>query len=176
MDRALIPHPDHPSPAAASVGVSIARGQGGLQLGFVVTGDLPRIVLPPPARPCRTEGLWRSTCFELFVRGEGEAYLEFNFSPSGQWAAYGFDAYRAGRREWGLAEPPLIRISQDPDAIRLAALVTPDLGPDPRIGLAAVIEDTSGTLSYWALAHPAGAPDFHHPSCFALELPPAPRP
>jgi hypothetical protein len=31
-----------------------------------------------------------------------------------------------------------------------------------RIGLAAVIEDTSGHKSYWALVHPPGKADFHH--------------
>ena len=39
------------------------------------------------------------------------------------------------------------------------------------IGLSAVIEETDGTKSYWALRHPPGPPDFHHPDCFALELP-----
>jgi hypothetical protein len=39
-----------------------------------------------------------------------------------------------------------------------------------RIGLAAVIEDTSGHKSYWALAHPPGKADFHHSDSFALEF------
>ena len=43
-----------------------------------------------------------------------------------------------------------------------------------RIGLAAVIEETSGRKSYWALAHPPGRPDFHHAHGFAYELPMAP--
>jgi len=42
---------------------------------------------------------------------------------------------------------------------------------DFHIGLAAVIEELDGTKSYWALAHPPGAPDFHHADCFALTLP-----
>ena len=40
-----------------------------------------------------------------------------------------------------------------------------------RLGLSAVIEETDGTKSYWALAHPPGKPDFHHKDCFALTLP-----
>jgi hypothetical protein len=39
-----------------------------------------------------------------------------------------------------------------------------------------VIEETNGRLSYWALAHPPGKPDFHHSDCFALELPAVVRP
>ena len=41
--------------------------------------------------------------------------------------------------------------------------------PQPlRLGLAAVIEASDGTRSYWALRHPAGQPDFHHADAFAL--------
>ena len=41
------------------------------------------------------------------------------------------------------------------------------------LNLTAVIEERDGTKSYWALNHPPdGPPDFHHPACFTLELPP----
>ena len=39
-----------------------------------------------------------------------------------------------------------------------------------RLGLSAIIEETSGHRSYWALAHPPGKPDFHHHDCFAVEV------
>jgi hypothetical protein len=39
-----------------------------------------------------------------------------------------------------------------------------------RLGLSAVIEETSGHKSYWALAHPPGRPDFHHSDCFVYEF------
>ena len=42
-----------------------------------------------------------------------------------------------------------------------------------RLGLSAVIEETTGRKSFWALAHPPGKADFHHPDCFAFELPAA---
>ena len=45
-----------------------------------------------------------------------------------------------------------------------------------RLGLSAVIEDTSGRKSYWALAHPPGKPDFHHADCFAHEFSPVVQP
>lgn len=46
------------------------------------------------------------------------------------------------------------------------------LGPNEtwELGLSAVIEETDGTKSYWALRHPPGPTDFHHADCFALEL------
>jgi hypothetical protein len=39
-----------------------------------------------------------------------------------------------------------------------------------RLGLSAIIEEASGRRSYWALAHPPGKPDFHHPDSFALRV------
>jgi hypothetical protein len=41
------------------------------------------------------------------------------------------------------------------------------------LGLAAVIEDLNGALSYWALKHPPGKPDFHHSDNFALQIEPS---
>jgi hypothetical protein len=39
-----------------------------------------------------------------------------------------------------------------------------------RMALAAVVEEEDGRLSYWALQHAPGNPDFHHPDGFTLEL------
>jgi hypothetical protein len=40
-----------------------------------------------------------------------------------------------------------------------------------KLAVTAVVEDDSGTLSYWALKHAPGKPDFHHQDGFVLELP-----
>jgi len=40
------------------------------------------------------------------------------------------------------------------------------------IGISTIIEESDGRKSYWALAHPQGKADFHHPDSFVLELPP----
>ena len=44
--------------------------------------------------------------------------------------------------------------------------------PPLGLGLSTVVEDNHGRLSYWALRHPSGKPDFHHPDTFALEIVP----
>jgi hypothetical protein len=44
------------------------------------------------------------------------------------------------------------------------------------LGLSVLIEDTSGCMSYWALVHPPGKPDFHHVDCFAHEFSPVVQP
>ncbi|MBE0621784.1 MAG: hypothetical protein IH605_14415, partial [Burkholderiales bacterium] len=57
------------------------------------------------------------------------------------------------------------------DAFIPLALLSPEYADaELRLALAAVIEDAAGVLSYWALRHPPGAPDFHHPHAYALEL------
>lgn len=128
--------------------------------------------LPATAKPERADGLWKSTCFELFAKpAGGETYFEFNFSPSSQWAAYAFEGYRSGMRdlEW---HDPGIMTTPEPPHFFLAVEAMPVLQPVPmQIGLSAVIEETDGTKSYWALRHPPGKPDFHHPDCLALKLP-----
>ena len=48
------------------------------------------------------------------------------------------------------------------------------LAPDmfwPAILVATVGNTVGGAISYWALAHPAEKPDFHHPDSFVLTLP-----
>ena len=175
MDLYLEPHPATPPGAVKYVNVQVRREQRGLGLLYIVEGDPTRILLPAPQAPCRAEDLWQTTCFELFVRDAGEAYREFNFSPSGQWSAYAFQDYRAGRESLALNDPPTATILvPEPFGIMLVASVQMEFEPKARLALSAVIEETDGTKSYWALAHPPGdKPDFHDPACFTLELPAA---
>ncbi|MDF7777123.1 DOMON-like domain-containing protein [Sphingomonas sp. AOB5] len=210
----LVSHPDTPPAAVAGVTCSLSwQDAGNWVASFIVATPPERLKLPPAATPARTDGLWQRTCFEIFLRDPGTgAYLEFNFSPSGEWAAYRFTGYREGVQPLDLRDPWIT--STDPDQFdagmraRLTALgidpsvvevmlntpmppEVPKLPETPKqyainahledaglaaprdweMGISAVIEEADGTKSYWALKHPAGKPDFHHPDCFALELP-----
>ncbi|MEA3013214.1 MAG: hypothetical protein QOD42_1759 [Sphingomonadales bacterium] len=171
MDRELIPHPETPASAVRFVSAGVQRLPGGLDLQYVVEGDASLLVIPAPAKPYRTDELWRSTCFELFIREGNQAYCEINLSPSGQWAAYRFQDYRGEAEDLDLDEPPRIWFSREPFGLLLTASITIGLRGNGPVGLSAVIGEKDGTISYWALAHPPGDPDFHHPACFALELP-----
>src|SRR5262249_9653121 len=103
----------------------------------------------------------------------------FNFSPALDWAAYHFDDYRTGMSAATLDQAPGLQVRRSSDALELMATVhlagLAALGEAPvmRLALAAVIEERNGQLAYWALWHPPGSPDFHHPEGFALELRPA---
>ncbi|HYC99348.1 DOMON-like domain-containing protein [Brevundimonas sp.] len=137
-----------------------------------MTDVTPGIEIPRSSDVGRTDGLWRSTCFEVFALLRDGRYAEFNISPSGQWAAYGFSGYREGMAN---LEGPIrvIRADRTGDDFEMDAIVSwKDWPFIDRIGLSAVIEDVDGNLSYWALAHPSDKPDFHHPDSFVLTLPP----
>lgn len=165
-------HPESRCEALRSIAVEAAREGETLRLRYVAAGAIGGLVVPEPAAPERADGLWRHTCFEAFVRAPGcAAYEELNFSPSGRWAAYRFEGYRQGMTLAALA--PAIETVRGEERLSLAATVhIPAPGPW-RLGLSAVIEEKGGRKSWWALAHPPGAPDFHHEDCFALQLAPA---
>lgn len=138
--------------------------------------------MPDLFSPGRANDLWKTTCFELFLQpAESPGYLEFNFSPSTRWSAYAFDGHRQGRRDFPLTVEPIIErepaLEPDEANVIYALNAEVDLSDIPNVphlmGVCAVIEETDGTISYWALAHPPGKPDFHDPACFALVLPAA---
>lgn len=177
----LLPHPDAPAPAGLRLGAGLARRNGGRTFEFlyVLEGSMAGLRIPAGGRVGRSDGLWQHTCLEAFLMPDGaDGYLEFNFSPAGAWAAYRFRGRRTGMQPVAEVADPEIRCASARD--RLEVNVTLDLGlllgetagTPGRAGLAAVIEDTGGRLSYWALRHGAGAPDFHDPASFALPLPP----
>lgn len=175
MRLALKVHPDFPSDAVSGIDVDVERVSDELVLRYRLAGDVARLAIPPPAAPHRTDELWRHTCFEAFLQPEpGDAYIELNFAPSTQWAAYRFTRCREGMAPADIAAPR-IELAATETALELVVrldLASLALPPGPcRVALSAVIEQTDGAKSYWALAHPPGRPDFHHRSSFACALP-----
>ena len=62
------------NPSFVRIEVEALRpGLGRLELRYLVTGAIDRLVLPAPGPPERTDGLWQSTCFEAFVRASADA-------------------------------------------------------------------------------------------------------
>ncbi len=174
----LIAHSEFPPTAIEAIDVELDLSKKSvLTLWYTVFGSLDALVVPREVSERRADELWKTTCFEMFVRNPSSpSYLEFNFSPSTQWAAYRFDGYRSGMRPAELSYPPVISSSRI-GWFELHVTLPLDLlgGTVQLLQLSAVIEEKDGTKSYWALAHPTGKPDFHHPDCFAPELPPAGR-
>lgn len=173
MHHALRLHPDCRCDAVKGIGVEIERvGTAGLVLCYRVTGAIDALRLPPVSQSVRTIALWEHTCFEAFVRpGTGSSYVELNFAPSTQWAAFDFDDTRKGFRDAEIRQPSVsVRVSERQFELHSAVELSAIMDAPWRLALSAVIEEASGRKSYWALAHPPGKPDFHHPDCFVAEL------
>ena len=173
----LIRHPATPFSGANQIGAQVSvLPTEALEIQYSLSGDVNNLRIPADCAPRRVDHLWQQTCFEAFIPApRGTGYFEFNFAPSGEWAMYQFDAYREGMRPIEAA-PPFITTRRA--AHNLVLKVVVDLRGFPnfmahaelRLALSAVVENSIGELSYWALAHPPGKPDFHHADSFALTL------
>lgn len=152
----------------------IARAGDGVELRYDLSADLSALSIAETPGGHRRDGLWQHTCFEAFFMAEGMAgYIEFNFAPNGDWAAYQFAAYRQGGQD--LETPaPKIETWQTEDGlsicVALAELPVAMKSGNVHVGPSAVIETRAGTKSYWALHHPANKPDFHDIENFKLSL------
>jgi len=178
VNQRLTCHTDTVTTSVWIVDVNIRpQPKGGLSLSYKLSGDLTQIRIPAQQPSIAKDGLWEHTCFEAFIAVEGEAgYHEFNFSPSGQWAAYSFSDYRV-RNPWTASQRPAIRFVKSEgllllEAVIVAADLPQNMADKPlQLGLAAVIEASDGSLSYWALNHPEeDRPDFHDRGGFILSL------
>lgn len=171
-------HLTTPCPAVERIGVSITYAPANkLTLRYVVTGAVARLRLPESRKPQQVDELWRHTCCELFiVAPTSKAYYEFNFSPSSEWAAYEFHAYRQGMRPLSEITVPRIAMISTATELQVNVELAMDALPaawraaDLKLALSMVIEDTAGHISYWALQHPVGKPDFHHADGFVLTI------
>ncbi|HEX5459905.1 MAG TPA: DOMON-like domain-containing protein [Steroidobacteraceae bacterium] len=183
--HSLVAHPNTPSRVVRRIAASAElAGPDVLRFRYVLEADLQQVRVPPPAADAaRADNLWAHTCFEAFVSfALSPRYLELNFSTSGQWAAYGFESHRQHMAAVDLRAPPRLTLRRSDERLDLqaevafsGALLSLGTAPDGvpgrlRIALSTVVEDREGRLSYWALCHPPGRPDFHHTESFALTL------
>ena len=180
----LVPFARDDATAGMQIGGRVERTATRLRVHYDLRGDRSRIVVPTPvAAPGRRDGLWQTTCFELFVAPRAAAgYVEVNASPSGDWAAYTFAAYRDGMaalpgspvrtscqvhaaQGHGDAGDGVLRLDLDLDLAPIA-WATGDLD----LAVTAIVELRDPAKTYWALSHCATCPDFHQRASFTLQI------
>lgn len=171
----LHPHPSYAPSAVRALSVAVEWGNS-LTLHYELRGNIDALRIPAQVVPQRTDELWRHTCCELFITTPGTpGYCEFNFSPGGPWAAYGFNSYRSGMHALDIT-PPIITTHVVPTQLDLWVCLMLDTLPltegrqELHCAPTAVVEEQSGARSFWALVHAAVQPDFHHADGFALRL------
>lgn len=177
MQLNLVPHPstlptDPGLKLWATVDYVASLGEiATANIWFGVGAPADGFVIPESQEPGRTDELWKTTCFEAFLRSDGQdSYREWNFAPSGDWAAYDFSGYRKGMAPADVTEP-YVRMEDNLTWWALGATIALDAEGTWNLGLSAVLEEMDGTKSYWALAHPnPDKPDFHLADCFAAKL------
>jgi hypothetical protein len=127
----------------------------------------PIMALPP----ARRDGLWQSTCLEVFIAAQGHsAYWEVNLAPNGDWNVYALSGYRENLR-------PVVEISSLPYLLRrsdtelqmefqldLSRWISPTQPLE--VSLTAVLDHPGYGLSYWAWQHSGEQPDFHRRDSF----------
>src|SRR5580700_8334910 len=162
--RALLyAHPDAAGESVWSISAQVQLTAGAtLGCHYTLHADMSRVRLTGAGAGHRVDGLWKHTCFEAFVAVDG--------------ASGHFEFYRAGMTAAVLARAPGLQVRRSGGQLDLTATVhlagAASLAQARvlRLALAAVVEEDDGRLSYWALQHAPGNPDFHHPECFTLEL------
>lgn len=178
MQLNLVPHPstppaDPPFDIWASVDhVSSLGATATTNIWFGIGAPLSRFSIPDLVEPLRADELWKTTCFEAFLKpADQDSYREWNFAPRGNWAAYDFTAYREAMDKADVENGPYIRLEDNFTWWSVGATIAADAATSWQMGLSVVLEENDGTKSYWALAHcDPGKPDFHLADCFTAKL------
>ena len=177
MQFNLVPHPSTPPTDTglkvwANVDYAGALGATATANIWFGVGASAELFVIPAAEAGRAQELWKTTCFEAFLRQSGGTqYREWNFAPSGQWAAYDFSSERKGMKDAEIASEPYVRMEDNFTWWALGATIAVDADKQWEMGLSAVLEEKDGTKSYWALTHGSDKPDFHSTDCFVAKLP-----
>ena len=175
-----VPHGTLPASLEIEITGTIALEAAALDVIYCINGANERVKYAHAgAQPSRKNELWRTTCFELFMKlPGGSEYWEVNLAPSRDWNMYRFTGYRS------TLQPELMV-----DNINIATEITPPrlvslratlplplsvVNQKLAIGISSVIEDGDGNLHYFALRHCGLKPDFHDPAGFDIILDPAP--
>ena len=169
----LLAHPDSACRGGCSHPVE-ARLAAPAQLGchYALHGDIGRVRLPdsPRGRRART-GCGGTPASRSSWRRRWPATTNSTFHPRSTGRRITSRITAAGMTPARLAQPPApARAAAAPRGLELVsdAAILRDWRIWPRaprlqLALAAVVEDEDGRLSYWALRHAPGKPDFHHP-------------
>ena len=156
------------------VGIGWEGDESILVVQFRVMGAIDRLKISPISdTPQRLTRLWETTCFECFLGALGqEQYWEVNLSPSGDWNVFHLDGYREPLREEQAIEALPFWVERDGDRTTLEMrLDIQKLGlcrDAIELSVTSVLQETTGDISYWAVAHAGAEPDFHLRHSFVI--------
>lgn len=187
MRKTLLPFAPTPQPLQFEADFQLSNGK--LTIVYLLTGSVDQIQLlgNPPVPSARADELWKSTCFEWFVKSSSsKKYWEFNAAPTGFWNFYELEDYRTHLKSSPLVEAPQFSLSPELSSsdhyqfkveVNMSDLFSNDLtlSQSGRIAITSVIQWKSGEVSYFSLQHPLTKPDFHSDDGFTISLAQEPK-
>ncbi|MDP1957485.1 MAG: hypothetical protein Q8J75_04835, partial [Rhodocyclaceae bacterium] len=122
----LASHSANPERFHERIDVTLARSAaGGLAISYAIRGLNLDLRVPTPHAPAPADALWRHSCCEIFIgQARSTRYREFNFSPSGQWAAYDFLDYRQPAPDTVSCPAPSIQVSRAENLLQLDVMLS----------------------------------------------------
>ena len=160
-----------------SITGSVSLLSGELHMHYTLHQDTSSPVLWPSAKQtaCRRDGIWQSTCMELFISTPSmQRYWEYNFCPSGDWNIYQLSGYRSNLQADANCRQPSITQRTQSGGYELAVITQlPAALVDQQeliLAITAVVEQRNGQCSYWAMHHGGSEADFHRRDGFQLRL------
>jgi hypothetical protein len=175
----LTPFQKEPNQAISITG-SVGLLCGELHIQYNLNQDVQgnnSPVLWPSAKPtaCRRDGIWQSTCMELFISTPSmQRYWEYNFCPSGDWNIYQLSDYRTNLQADANCRQPSITQRTQSGGYELAVITQlPAALVDQQeliLAITAGVEQRNGQCSYWAMHHGGSEADFHRRDGFQLRL------
>lgn len=158
-----------------SLQADVIRINPNICLKFALNDPEMRIRCPNPFQVSgdqvpRQDGLWKDTCFELFLQPQNQsAYYEFNFSLLPAWNLYRFDRYREPQPPTPNEDFKLRMMKWDGKILTVDLFIQYPI-MDLSAGITAVLKEKSGDQHYLALAHKGPKADFHLADSFVLKI------
>ncbi len=120
------------------------------------------------------EDLWKTTCFEIFLKNlNSNDYYEFNFNSQGDWNLFYFKDYR--EREKNFKHTVTVSVQNEKLLNKTTLMYKFDIAKLDKlnfpcqVNLSSVIK-TKSEISYWSQKHTGAKPDFHDSKNFSLLL------
>jgi len=168
--------PFEKTPFKIEIFPALTQSKNGFRVNFRLSGEFEKIQ-PPLSKSAtwplkRKNELWKSTCFEFFLRpidnSKSTFYFEFNLSPFGEWSVYEFTNLREGMKDSSIFKCEQFSTQHiSPKRWELQADFTPNLNNflPLQLGFASIIEwklqKQDQKFSYFSLSHTESKPNFH---------------
>lgn len=134
-----------------------------------IKGDISKLKMgKKSASPKKVEGLWNSTCFEIFIKSKASShYIEWNFAPSSEWWTMDFSDYRLRLNNDSNFAPQNVLWERSHKVLtcELTIPIPAEFTNALSLGISSILE-TGQEKSHWALAHKGEKPDFHDARSF----------